>query len=71
MLRSRGYDVDTAADGYRVVELATRLHPIAVVLQVGLPGPEAAETQPSEAHPSSGPTHPGLDAPQAQAPAAP
>lgn len=43
MLRSRGYDVETAADGYRVVELATRIHPVAVVLQVGLAGPEAPE----------------------------
>ncbi len=37
-LRARGYDVDTAADGERALELAARRHPDVVILDLGLPG---------------------------------
>jgi signal transduction histidine kinase len=42
-LRSHGCDVETAADGYRVVELAPRVHPAVLIASVGLPGPEPPE----------------------------
>jgi signal transduction histidine kinase len=42
-LASRGCEVETAADGYRVVELAPRVHPAALIASVGLPGPEPPE----------------------------
>jgi signal transduction histidine kinase len=42
-LVSRGYEVEMAADGYRVLELCPRVHPVAVIARVGLPGPEAPE----------------------------
>ena len=37
-LRARGYAVDVAATGEEALELATRHHPDAVVLDLGLPG---------------------------------
>jgi two-component system, OmpR family, KDP operon response regulator KdpE len=37
-LRARGYEVDTAPDGERALELAARHHPDVVVLDLGLPG---------------------------------
>jgi len=37
-LRARGFDVDEAATGEQALELAGRLHPDAVVLDLGLPG---------------------------------
>jgi signal transduction histidine kinase len=42
-LRSRGYDVHSAQDGYRLVELATRLQPVAVAYPIGISGPEPPE----------------------------
>jgi signal transduction histidine kinase len=42
-LVARGYDVEIAADGYRILELAPRVHPVAVIARVGLPGPETPE----------------------------
>lgn len=42
-LVARGYDVEIAADGYRILELAPRVHPVAAILRVGLPGPELPE----------------------------
>jgi two-component system KDP operon response regulator KdpE len=36
-LRARGYDVETAATGEEGLELATRVHPDVVVLDLGLP----------------------------------
>jgi signal transduction histidine kinase len=42
-LTSHGCEVETAADGYRVVELAPRVHPAALIASVGLPGPEPPE----------------------------
>ena len=37
-LRARGYDVETAADGERALEVAARTHPDVVILDLGLPG---------------------------------
>ncbi len=37
-LRARGYDVDTAPDGERALEVAARTHPDVVILDLGLPG---------------------------------
>ena len=37
-LRARGYEVDVAATGEEALELASRLHPDVVVLDLGLPG---------------------------------
>jgi two-component system, OmpR family, KDP operon response regulator KdpE len=37
-LRARGYEVDLAPDGERALEVAARLHPDVVVLDLGLPG---------------------------------
>jgi len=37
-LRARGYDVDLAETGEEALELAARLHPDVVVLDLGLPG---------------------------------
>ena len=37
-LRARGYDVETAPDGERALELAARTHPDVVILDLGLPG---------------------------------
>ncbi|MFZ6003718.1 MAG: response regulator [Actinomycetota bacterium] len=37
-LRARGYQVDEADSGERALELAARLHPDVVVLDLGLPG---------------------------------
>jgi two-component system KDP operon response regulator KdpE len=42
-LRARGYDVDEAATGEEALELAARLHPDAVVLDLGLPGIDGIE----------------------------
>jgi signal transduction histidine kinase len=42
-LVARGYDVEIAADGYRILELAPRVHPVAAIVRVGLPGPELPE----------------------------
>jgi signal transduction histidine kinase len=42
-LISHGCSVETAEDGYRVVELAPRVQPAALIASVGLPGPEAPE----------------------------
>jgi signal transduction histidine kinase len=42
-LRNRGYEVHGAQDGYRLVELATRVQPVAVTYPIGLSGPEPAE----------------------------
>jgi len=45
-LRSHGHQVETAEDGYRVIELVERMHPAAVLLHVdasGLPAPELIE----------------------------
>jgi signal transduction histidine kinase len=42
-LTSHGCDVETATDGYRVLELAPRVHPAVLVASVGLPGPEPPE----------------------------
>ena len=37
-LRARGYEVETAVDGERALELAARVHPDVVILDLGLPG---------------------------------
>jgi two-component system, OmpR family, KDP operon response regulator KdpE len=37
-LRARGYDVDVADTGENALDLAARLHPDAVILDLGLPG---------------------------------
>ena len=37
-LRARGYDVETAPDGERALEVAARTHPDVVILDLGLPG---------------------------------
>jgi two-component system KDP operon response regulator KdpE len=42
-LRARGYDVDVAATGEKALELATRKHPDAVILDLGLPGIDGIE----------------------------
>ena len=42
-LVSHGCEVETAEDGYRVVELAPRVHPAVLIASVGLPGPEPPE----------------------------
>ena len=42
-LRARGYDVDTAPDGEQALDLAARLHPDVVVLDLGLPGIDGIE----------------------------
>lgn len=42
-LLSHGCEVETAEDGYRVVELAPRVHPAVLIASVGLPGPEPPE----------------------------
>jgi two-component system KDP operon response regulator KdpE len=42
-LRVRGYDVDEAATGEQALELAARLHPDVVVLDLGLPGIDGLE----------------------------
>jgi signal transduction histidine kinase len=45
-LRSHGHQVETAEDGYRVIELVERVHPAAVLLHIGasgLPAPELIE----------------------------
>jgi hypothetical protein len=40
---ARGDDVEIASDGYRILELAPRVHPVAAIVRVGLPGPELPE----------------------------
>jgi two-component system KDP operon response regulator KdpE len=42
-LRARGYEVDEAATGEEALELAARLHPDVVVLDLGLPGIDGIE----------------------------
>jgi two-component system KDP operon response regulator KdpE len=42
-LRARGYDVDTAPDGERALEVAAREHPDVVILDLGLPGIDGVE----------------------------
>jgi signal transduction histidine kinase len=42
-LRSSGYEVETAAEGWRAIELAERVHPDAVVAPADLSGPGADE----------------------------
>ncbi len=42
-LRSRGYDVDFAADGEQALTLAARKHPDVVVLDLGLPAMDGVE----------------------------
>jgi two-component system, OmpR family, KDP operon response regulator KdpE len=42
-LRARGYDVDVAATGEVALDLAARLHPDAVILDLGLPGIDGTE----------------------------
>jgi signal transduction histidine kinase len=42
-LRSHGHQVETAEDGYRVIELVERVHPAAVLLHVDVPGPSGSE----------------------------
>jgi two-component system KDP operon response regulator KdpE len=42
-LRSRGYDVDLAADGEQALTLAARKHPDVVVLDLGLPAMDGVE----------------------------
>jgi two-component system KDP operon response regulator KdpE len=42
-LRSRGYDVDFAADGEQALTLAARKHPDVVVLDLGLPEMDGVE----------------------------
>ena len=37
-LRARGYEVETAPDGERALEVAARTHPDVVILDLGLPG---------------------------------
>ena len=42
-LRARGYDVETAPDGERALEIAARTHPDVVILDLGLPGIDGVE----------------------------
>jgi two-component system KDP operon response regulator KdpE len=42
-LRARGYDVETAPDGERALEVAARTHPDVVILDLGLPGIDGVE----------------------------
>ena len=42
-LRARGYDVDIADSGEKALELAARLRPDAVILDLGLPGIDGIE----------------------------
>ena len=42
-LRARGYDVDVADTGETALDLAARLHPDAVILDLGLPGIDGIE----------------------------
>ncbi len=42
-LKARGYDVDTAADGERALDLASRQRPDVVILDLGLPGIDGVE----------------------------
>jgi two-component system KDP operon response regulator KdpE len=42
-LRARGYDVDVADTGEGALDLAARLHPDAVILDLGLPGIDGTE----------------------------
>jgi two-component system, OmpR family, KDP operon response regulator KdpE len=42
-LRARGYDVVTAPDGERALQLAARDHPDVIVLDLGLPGIDGVE----------------------------
>jgi two-component system KDP operon response regulator KdpE len=42
-LRARGYDVDVADNGEIALDLAARLHPDAVILDLGLPGIDGTE----------------------------
>ena len=42
-LRARGYDVETALDGERALEVAAREHPDVVILDLGLPGIDGVE----------------------------
>ena len=42
-LRARGYDVDVAETGEIALDLAARLHPDAVILDLGLPGIDGTE----------------------------
>jgi two-component system KDP operon response regulator KdpE len=42
-LKARGYDVDTAADGERALDVASRQRPDVVILDLGLPGIDGVE----------------------------
>ena len=42
-LRARGYDVDTAPDGERALQLAADRHPDVMILDLGLPGIDGVE----------------------------
>ena len=42
-LRARGYDVETASDGERALEVAARTHPDVVILDLGLPGVDGVD----------------------------
>jgi two-component system, OmpR family, KDP operon response regulator KdpE len=42
-LRARGYEVETAPDGERALEVAARTHPDVVILDLGLPGIDGVE----------------------------
>jgi two-component system, OmpR family, KDP operon response regulator KdpE len=42
-LRARGYEADVATTGEKALELAARLHPDAVILDLGLPGIDGTE----------------------------
>jgi two-component system KDP operon response regulator KdpE len=42
-LRARGYEVDTAPDGERALDVAARRHPDVVILDLGLPGIDGVE----------------------------
>lgn len=42
-LKARGYDVELAESGERALELAARMHPDVVVLDLGLPGIDGIE----------------------------
>jgi signal transduction histidine kinase len=42
-LAERGHEVETTDDGYRAVELAQHVQPVAAVVRRGLPGPELVD----------------------------
>jgi two-component system KDP operon response regulator KdpE len=42
-LKARGYEVDVAGSGEKALELAAKLHPDAIILDLGLPGIDGTE----------------------------